>query len=270
MYLMRTTMRWPHNSGARLSLAAALVAASGVASIASSPHAFAATTACETVLGNLVTNCSFENPSENGGYVYGASPTNWTTTSQDQGGSGGNGAGLADNGSGFFPVTPCGNQVVFLQRDTGSVSQSVTFASAGTGTLRYSVALRTLNGGTTPPTPAGRAGETITVFFDNVQVGSVSPTDGTYTERTVSISNVAVGLHTLTFKGSYGGGLTDTTAFLDNVSLTDTPSSTGPGSGGAATPELGSGELLATGLLPIGAVLLYRRRRTRRATQQQQ
>ncbi len=36
-----------------------------------------------------------------------------------------------------------------------------------------------------------------------------------------------------------------------------------------ATPELGSGELLATGLLPLGAVLLYRRRRTRRATQQQ-
>ncbi len=37
---------------------------------------------------------------------------------------------------------------------------------------------------------------------------------------------------------------------------------------GAATPELGSGELLATGLLPIGAILLYRRRRARRATQQ--
>lgn len=35
-----------------------------------------------------------------------------------------------------------------------------------------------------------------------------------------------------------------------------------------ATPELGSGELLATGLLPLGAVLLYRRRRTRRAPQQ--
>jgi len=31
-----------------------------------------------------------------------------------------------------------------------------------------------------------------------------------------------------------------------------------------ATPELGSGELLATGLLPLGAVLLYRRRRARR------
>jgi len=33
-----------------------------------------------------------------------------------------------------------------------------------------------------------------------------------------------------------------------------------------ATPELGSGELLATGLLPLGLALLVRRRRTRRTT----
>jgi len=36
----------------------------------------------------------------------------------------------------------------------------------------------------------------------------------------------------------------------------------------AATPELGSGELLATGLLPLGLVVLARRRRARRARQQ--
>jgi len=34
-----------------------------------------------------------------------------------------------------------------------------------------------------------------------------------------------------------------------------------------ATPELGWDELLATGLLPLGAMLLYRRRRARRAAQ---
>jgi arabinan endo-1,5-alpha-L-arabinosidase len=39
------------------------------------------------------------------------------------------------------------------------------------------------------------------------------------------------------------------------------PAGGGGGGGGAATPELGSGELLATGLLPIAGVLLYRRRR---------
>ena len=37
---------------------------------------------------------------------------------------------------------------------------------------------------------------------------------------------------------------------------------------GAATPELGSGELLATGLLPLGLVVLARRRRARRSRQQ--
>jgi len=44
-----------------------------------------------------------------------------------------------------------------------------------------------------------------------------------------------------------------------------TPTSTPPsgGGGGGATPELGSGELLATGLAPIVAVLLYRRRARR-------
>lgn len=41
------------------------------------------------------------------------------------------------------------------------------------------------------------------------------------------------------------------------------PTSPG-GGGGTATPELGSGELVATGILPLGAVLLYRRRRARR------
>jgi hypothetical protein len=34
-----------------------------------------------------------------------------------------------------------------------------------------------------------------------------------------------------------------------------------------ATPELGSGELLVTGLLPLGLVLLTRKRRARRMTQ---
>jgi hypothetical protein len=38
----------------------------------------------------------------------------------------------------------------------------------------------------------------------------------------------------------------------------------GPG-GGAATPELGSGELLATGLVPLAGILWYRARKSRRA-----
>lgn len=39
----------------------------------------------------------------------------------------------------------------------------------------------------------------------------------------------------------------------------------GGGTGGAATPELGSGDLLVTGLVPLAALLLYRGRARRRA-----
>ena len=42
-----------------------------------------------------------------------------------------------------------------------------------------------------------------------------------------------------------------------------------PGGGGAPTPELGSGELLSTGLLVLGGLVLVRRRRARRATPEQ-
>jgi len=42
------------------------------------------------------------------------------------------------------------------------------------------------------------------------------------------------------------------------------PGQSGNG-GGAATPELGSGELLITGLGPLAVALLYRRRRRRHA-----
>jgi len=45
------------------------------------------------------------------------------------------------------------------------------------------------------------------------------------------------------------------------------PVSTTGQSDGSATPELGSGELLSLGLLPIGLALLYRRRRRRRTEQ---
>ncbi len=45
-----------------------------------------------------------------------------------------------------------------------------------------------------------------------------------------------------------------------------TPITNLPPPGGAPTPELGSGELLSTGLLVLGGLFLVRRRRARRAT----
>jgi len=66
--------------------------------------------------------------------------------------------------------------------------------------------------------------------------------------------------------GSYKATLTsqDSTT-VEPVTFTIVACNTPPTP--APTPELGSGELLATGLLPIGAVLVYRRHRARRPEQ---
>jgi len=80
---------------------------------------------------------------------------------------------------------------------------------------------------------------------------------------------------------SYANGcitmnLNNTSSSPTIAQLTGTPFVLGSPNGGSpgvpvtsATPELGSGELLAIGLLPIGAVLLYRRR-ARRVTPRRQ
>ena len=58
---------------------------------------------------------------------------------------------------------------------------------------------------------------------------------------------------------------TEENTSMGNFTVTVTVGSP-PNPGPTATPELGSGELLATGLLPLGLALLVRRRRTRRTT----
>ncbi len=62
------------------------------------------------------------------------------------------------------------------------------------------------------------------------------------------------------------GSHNDVPALFDYVHVyTVAGSGGGGGGGGTATPELGSGELLATGLLPLCGALLYRRYRRRHA-----
>jgi len=77
--------------------------------------------------------------------------------------------------------------------------------------------------------------------------------------------NVPQPMHTTPTDATQSGG----SMRVDYVRVYTMAGSTPPPPLPTATPELGSGALLATGLLPIGAVLFYRRRRARRATQQQ-
>lgn len=65
------------------------------------------------------------------------------------------------------------------------------------------------------------------------------------------------------------GGIPETLIAL-NATISGGGIGSGGGGGGvgAATPELGSGELLATGLVPALAILVYRRRRTVRQAMQ--
>jgi hypothetical protein len=56
--------------------------------------------------------------------------------------------------------------------------------------------------------------------------------------------------------------------YLSSETMSIAPGSSAPPPGPAATPELGSGELVATGLIPLGLALCVRRRRTHSARRQ--
>ncbi len=98
-------------------------------------------------------------------------------------------------------------------------------------------------------TTDGNGNWTLTTFAQ-------SPLDGQSVTATATRGATAATRQTSAFSAD----TVVTAGTINNCAKTNTCAS--------ATPELGSGELLATGLLPIGATLLYRRRRRRRATQQ--
>ena len=90
-------------------------------------------------------------------------------------------AGLAGNGSTFTsgnPNAPQGNQVAFVQR-TGSISQVVSFAAAGSYLISFSAAQRGNN---------GTSNEEVQVQVDGTVVGTFTPAGTGYATYTTARS----------------------------------------------------------------------------------
>ena len=139
------------------------------------------------------------------GYRYGPTGSAWAFDA---------GAGLSGNGSAFTagnPVVPGGGQVAFLQ-GTGTITQAVTFAAAGTYQLTFLAAQRAAG----PYYNLG--GQDFQVAVDGVVVARVRPAGTAYQAFATASFAATAGAHAITFRGidSAGG---DNTAFLDAVAL---------------------------------------------------
>ncbi len=97
--------------------------------------------------------------------------------------------------------------------------------------------------------------------------------DTTYTveDFNVTLSTAdglrAGGTYTFTITATDGSG-NSTPVWNTPKKVTVQTCAVPPSHGGTDTPELGSGELLATGVLPLGLAFLVRRRRARRTARQ--
>jgi hypothetical protein len=169
-------------------------------------------------------DAGFESPSVGSGpsaFLYAPSGSAWTFSGD---------AGLAGNGSGFTAANgaaPQGNQVAFLQ-DTGSVSQSVTFAG-GTCVVTLSAAQRG---------SYQASFQTIRVLVDGNTVGTITPAGSTYQTYSTASFGLTAGSHTLAFVGvNPNGG--DNTALIDQVQvMASGPAFADPGFEG---PAVGAG-----------------------------
>jgi CSLREA domain-containing protein len=157
-----------------------------------------------------IPNAGFETPVV-GTNTYQFNPTgaSWTFSPYVYGSSG---VGIAGNGSAFTtdnPNAPEGTQVAFIQ-DAGTISQSLSFVG-GTYTVSFFAARRGYD-------PGGL--QTLQVLIDGSVIGTFTPSALSYVSFTTSTFTVSGGAHTLAF---HGLTVNDSTALIDQVSVTSTP-----------------------------------------------
>lgn len=226
------------------------------------------------------------------------------------GGGGGGGSDLTNGSSSGAQASPIGTPVASVTASSVTISYTYTpsvtldnalnSAQATAPNLAATLSghmgtLTVANYTTSPTNPSNSSFGSGTSYFD-VKYNPTGPTDPSTASIMVLRCGAASGDTLSWFDGTSWKPVTPAATYdaatgclsvtLDQSSspsvsqLGGTPFALVPAGSGSvinctptcasATPELGSGELLATGLLPIGAVLLYRRRRTRRALPREQ
>ena len=118
-------------------------------------------------------------------------------------------SGLSGNNSNFTsgnPNAPQGSQVAFLQ-DSGSISQTINFAAAGSYQLTFDAAQR----------ENFPSDQSVQVLVDGTVVGTITPSGTTYGLYATSAFSVSAGAHTITLRGTSSSGYD--TAFIDAVSI---------------------------------------------------
>jgi hypothetical protein len=183
-----------------------------------------------------VADPGFETPAVGtgpGAYTYSPGGSPWTFA---------NGSGVAGNGSDFTsgnPDAPQGTQVAFVQA-FGAITQAVNFPAAGTYTLSFSAAQRV---------NSQVSYQTLQVQVDGVDVGDFSPAGPGYTTYTATLTVPSAGAHAVTFAGTDPDGQ-DNTVFLDQVTISPTPTPAPHGRPGARAGTGQDGPLLPAAAAP--------------------
>ena len=174
-----------------------------------------------------IDNGSFETNTVGSGYWYGQAASDWSFTG---------GAGVSANNTAWDGVTQSGNYFAFLQ-NTASIAQTFTSSVAANYTFDFDMALR----------QGYNAGQAVTVSLDGVLLGQYSASLG-WSSLSATATDIGAGLHTLTFAGINPLNMGDTSAFVDNVSMSV-----------SAVPEADTYAMLLAGLGLVGFVARRRK-----------
>lgn len=174
-----------------------------------------------------IVNGSFETNSVNGNYAYGEVASGWSISS---------GAGVSANNTAWTGTTATGSYFAFLQ-NVSSMSQTFTSSSAANYSFSFDLALRS----------GYSAGQAVSVSLDGVELGTYTASL-LWSSTNAVAANIAAGTHTLTFAGLNPGNAFDTTAFVDNVSMSV-----------SAVPEADTYAMLLAGLGVVGFVARRRK-----------